>query len=116
MHLILVILYKLIDNEDMIPPDDPDEAGNIPFLNFERDGLTWEIVKYTVEGLPANCNSNDPSKHIAYIAVQRRRNTRRLDHINEVCINIFTCGSSFERVNRLQYSAKVIPFLAGLKS
>lgn len=75
----------------MIPSDDVDEAGNIAFLNFEWDGRIWEIVKYTADGFLANCNANDPSKEIAYIAVQRRRLTRRLDHICEVCVVLCVC-------------------------
>lgn len=81
-----MLYFSLLDDEDSIPGDDPDESGNVPFLNVKHAGQTWELVKYTVEGLPANCNSGDSYKEIAYLAVQRRRKSRRLDHICEVLI------------------------------
>jgi hypothetical protein len=75
-----------LDDEDALPGDDPDEDGNVPFLNYVYEERTWELIKYTAEGLPANCNSGDASKAIAYIGIQRRRKSRRLDHISEVLL------------------------------
>ena len=58
----------------------PDDGEELP------DG-TWEYVGDYFGGLPVNCNTGDSIKHRAFLAIRRRRNFGRLDHICHVSIS-----------------------------
>jgi hypothetical protein len=47
-------------------------------------GKDWELIRYTIDGNGANCNSGEAARGIAYLAIQRRRFSLRDDHIIEV--------------------------------
>jgi len=76
----ITVIY--FDDEASIPVDD--ECGSPPIVS--TDGVDWELVKYTVDGDLANCNPGDPSRGISLLAVRRRRQSKRLDHICEIIV------------------------------
>ena len=47
---------------------------------------SWEIVQDTIDGNPANLNSGDLARGLAHIAIKRRANSKRTDHIVEVSL------------------------------
>jgi hypothetical protein len=75
-----VLLSSLIDKEESVP----NFNENTQLISMKMYGKEWELIRYTVDGLSANCNHGDHSRGIAYLGIQRRRNSGRLDHICEV--------------------------------
>jgi hypothetical protein len=69
-----------IDKEESVPNYDE----NTQMISMKMYGKEWELIRYTVDGLSANCNCGDNSRGIAYLGIQRRRNSGRLDHICDV--------------------------------
>jgi hypothetical protein len=73
----------LLEKEETVPNEDGE--GNGPIL-VTISGKEWELIRYTVDGLGANCNSGDQSRGVAYLGIQRRKVSNRLDHIRQVSI------------------------------
>lgn len=44
----------------------------------------WEVLKDTIDGSPANLNSGDLERGLPHLAIRRRAQSKRLDHIVEV--------------------------------
>lgn len=47
---------------------------------------TWQLLEFSVGGHPANCNSGDESRGCPYLAIQRRQQSGRLDHIIAITV------------------------------
>lgn len=83
-YYLLFITYYLLDKEESIPEPIVDEYGNLISFRINMYGKEWELIRYTIDGRPANCNSGELNRGIAYLGIQRRRTSGRLDHITEV--------------------------------
>ena len=86
--ILLFCPCSFVDKEESIPEPVVDEDGNIIEYSISMYGKDWELIRYTIDGRAANCNSGELNRGIAYLAIQRRRNSGRLDHICEVLIDL----------------------------
>jgi hypothetical protein len=75
--------FPILEKEETVPNEDGE--GNGP-IQVTISGKEWELIRYTVDGLGANCNSGDQSRGVAYLGIQRRKASNRLDHICQVSI------------------------------
>ena len=55
----------------------PDKGESLP-------DDTWKYVGNFETGYPVNCNTGDSSKPKLYLAIRRRKNSIRFDHITDV--------------------------------
>lgn len=77
--------YFHLENADLIPEDNSE--GIITTIIDDQE---WELIKYTVDGEIANINRGDSSKICAFLAIQRRSASKRIDHITDVNLLFFS--------------------------
>lgn len=79
-HLFTLIC---LDKEDSVPNLESDQP-----IIVAMNGVAWELIRYTVDGHSGNCNQGDDSRGIAYLGIQRRRSSGRIDHICDVSFSV----------------------------